>query len=105
MQANRGDGDGEENTQKFQEQHAADITERVLERRHHSAQVELDLRKLENDLLNAHVRMIQLFMPANFTVRGGDADGVNIELLLRRMSNKARIIQTHTVRAIFSVFF
>jgi len=43
------------------------------------------------------VKMIQLFLPQNFTVRGGDADGVNIELLLRRMSNKARIIQTHAV--------
>ena len=59
--------------------------------------MELDLRKLENDLLAAHVKMLQCFLPQNFSVRGGDADGVAIELLLRRMSNKSRIIQTHAI--------
>ena len=39
--------------------------------------------------------MLNMFLPKTFHSRGGDSDGVNIELLLLRMSNKARIIQTH----------
>ena len=39
--------------------------------------------------------MLNMFLPKAFHARGGDSDGVQIELLLLRMSNKSRIIQTH----------
>jgi len=87
----RGEGDGSEALPEK----PVDITERIIERRNHSAQVELDLRKLQIELLNSQVSMLNMFLPKTFHSRGGDSDGVNIELLLLRMSNKARIIQTH----------
>ena len=84
---NLGKGDGSEQiTEK-----AVDVTERILERRNHSAQVELDLRKLQIELLNNQVEMLNMFLPKAFHTRGGDSDGVNIELLLLRISNKARM--------------
>ncbi|CBY31217.1 unnamed protein product [Oikopleura dioica] len=95
-QSSRGEGDGQAET-SYSEATAAVLTERVLERRHHSTQVELDLRKLESDLLAAHVSMLQMFLPHAFKTRGGDADGVKIELLIRRLSAKARIIQTEVM--------
>ena len=82
-------GDGSEQiTEK-----AVDVTERILERRNHSAQVELDLRKLQIELLNNQVDMLNMFLPKSFHTRGGDSDGVNIELLLLRISNKAKMIE------------
>ena len=87
----RGEGDGSEQAAEK----AVDVTERILERRNHSAQVELDLRKLQIELLNNQVVMLNMFLPKAFHTRGGDSDGVNIELLLLRISNKARIVQTH----------
>ena len=89
--ASRGEGDGSESVPEK----PVDITERIMERRNHSAQVELDLRKLQIELLNSQVHMLNLFLPKSFQARGGDSDGVQIELLLLRMSNKSRIIQTH----------
>ena len=96
-QSSRGEGDGQAEVSYTTEATAAVLTERVLERRHHSTQVELDLRKLESDLLAAHVNMLQMFLPHGFKTRGGDADGVKIELLIRRLSAKARIIQTEVM--------
>ena len=87
----RGEGDGSEEVPEK----PVDVTERILERRNHSAQVELDLRKLQIELLNNQVDMLKMFLPKSFHTRGGDSDGVNIELLMLRISNKARIVQTH----------
>jgi dynactin 1 len=95
-QSSRGEGDGQAEM-SYSEASSAVLTERVLERRYHSTQVELDLRKLESDLLAAHVNMLQMFLPHGFKTRGGDADGVKLELLIRRLSAKARIIQTEAM--------
>ncbi|XP_039262421.2 dynactin subunit 1-like [Styela clava] len=57
--------------------------------------IDLDLRKLEAQQANEHVKFLSMFMPGLFSKRGGDNDCVQVLLLVQRVARKAEIIAKH----------
>ncbi|XP_041476320.1 dynactin subunit 1-like isoform X6 [Lytechinus variegatus] len=74
---------------------AYDFTTKFTEAKVQSKTIEVELRKLEVNQANEHIRLLTSFMPDSFLRRGGDHDCVHVLMLVSRMLAKSKLLISH----------
>ncbi|XP_030841615.1 dynactin subunit 1 isoform X2 [Strongylocentrotus purpuratus] len=74
---------------------AYDFTTKFAEAKAQSKTIEVELRKLEVNQANEHIRLLTSFMPDSFLRRGGDHDCVHVLMLVSRMLAKSKLLINH----------
>ncbi|XP_063963670.1 dynactin subunit 1-like isoform X1 [Lytechinus pictus] len=74
---------------------AYDFTTKFTEAKVQSKTIEVELRKLDVNQANEHIRLLTSFMPDSFLRRGGDHDCVHVLMLVSRMLAKSKLLISH----------
>ena len=69
-----------------------DFTKMFNETKAHTKAIDLELRRVDIQQLQGHIRYLTAYMPDSFMNRGGDHDAVLVLLLIPRMIHKSEIL-------------
>nr|XP_015838702.1 PREDICTED: dynactin subunit 1 isoform X2 [Tribolium castaneum] len=69
-----------------------DFTKMFNETKAHTKAIDLELRRVEIQQLQSHIKFLTSYMPDSFMNRGGDYDAVLVLLLVLRMIQKTEIL-------------
>ncbi|VEN45973.1 unnamed protein product [Callosobruchus maculatus] len=70
----------------------ADFKKMFAETKAHTKAVDLELRRIEAQQLQHHIKYLTAFMPESFMTRGGDHDAILTLLLIPRLIHKTEIL-------------
>ncbi|CAH1953815.1 unnamed protein product [Acanthoscelides obtectus] len=70
----------------------ADFKKMFAETKAHTKAVDLELRRVEAQQLQHHIKYLTAFMPESFMTRGGDHDAILTLLLIPRLIHKTEIL-------------
>nr|CAI5831015.1 unnamed protein product [Callosobruchus analis] len=70
----------------------ADFKKMFAETKAHTKAVDLELRRIEAQQLQHHIKYLTAFMPESFMTRGGDHDAILTLLLIPRLTHKTEIL-------------
>ncbi|BFZ01398.1 hypothetical protein BsWGS_04438 [Bradybaena similaris] len=69
-----------------------DFKTKFAETKAYAKTIDMELRKLDVQQANAHIKMLLSFMPEAFMGRGGDHDALCVLLMIPRIINKAELL-------------
>lgn len=69
-----------------------DFKTKFAETKAYAKTIDMELRKLDVQLANSHIKMLLSFMPEAFMGRGGDYDAMCVLLMIPRIINKADLL-------------
>ncbi|RUS81403.1 hypothetical protein EGW08_010841 [Elysia chlorotica] len=69
-----------------------DFKTKFAETKAYAKTIDMELRKLDVQLANSHIKMLLSFMPEAFMGRGGDYDAMSVLLMIPRIINKADLL-------------
>ncbi|XP_005089837.1 dynactin subunit 1 isoform X2 [Aplysia californica] len=69
-----------------------DFKTKFAETKAYAKTIDMELRKLDVQLANAHIKMLLSFMPEAFMGRGGDHDAIGILLMIPRIISKCELL-------------
>ncbi|KAK3741300.1 hypothetical protein RRG08_034345 [Elysia crispata] len=69
-----------------------DFKTKFAETKAYAKTIDMELRKLDVQLANSHIKMLLSFMPEAFMGRGGDYDAMGVLLMIPRIISKADLL-------------